>query len=242
MPERTVVKPEESPQIVPTPEDTPLSTNSVDDTKAACEIQVKSERHDDSGQSQLVVEPAIPESPSSTSGEHVPSRKWPRYKLTEDVCDTLLKDAFGIELQDLPVHNVVRAWNSVNLCLEEVSKLLSANKSTGFSLPIRQAAGDQPSGSNAGSDLSQRSAAGADDGLGKGKKRQRPLSHFRSNDGDDNDQSEGEQSSGDGEPGRKKSKVVRYSCPYRKRNPRRFNIRDHTSCATAWFDDVPHVK
>ncbi len=33
-----------------------------------------------------------------------------------------------------------------------------------------------------------------------------------------------------------------YSCPYRKRNPIRFNIRDHLSCATQSFPDISQVK
>lgn len=32
------------------------------------------------------------------------------------------------------------------------------------------------------------------------------------------------------------------SCPYRRRNPRRFNIRDHQTCATDVFLDIAQVK
>jgi len=34
----------------------------------------------------------------------------------------------------------------------------------------------------------------------------------------------------------------KFGCPFRKRNPRRFNIRDHKSCATTGFSTFNHVK
>lgn len=33
-----------------------------------------------------------------------------------------------------------------------------------------------------------------------------------------------------------------YSCPFRKRNPARFNIRDHESCALAPFGSILGLK
>lgn len=35
---------------------------------------------------------------------------------------------------------------------------------------------------------------------------------------------------------------LKFSCPYRKRNPQRFNIRDHRTCATTGFNNLNHVK
>ncbi|KAI3327455.1 hypothetical protein F4824DRAFT_458265 [Ustulina deusta] len=32
------------------------------------------------------------------------------------------------------------------------------------------------------------------------------------------------------------------SCPYRKRNPRRFNVRDHEECANRSYKDIPRLK
>lgn len=34
----------------------------------------------------------------------------------------------------------------------------------------------------------------------------------------------------------------RYSCPYRKRFPRIFNVRDHQTCATQSFSSITLVK
>ena len=33
-----------------------------------------------------------------------------------------------------------------------------------------------------------------------------------------------------------------YPCPFRKRNPARFNIRDHEGCARAPFDSILRLK
>jgi hypothetical protein len=32
------------------------------------------------------------------------------------------------------------------------------------------------------------------------------------------------------------------SCPYRKRNPRRFNVRDHEECANRSYKDISMLK
>ncbi|KAL2259330.1 hypothetical protein VTK26DRAFT_7036 [Humicola hyalothermophila] len=36
--------------------------------------------------------------------------------------------------------------------------------------------------------------------------------------------------------------IVRYSCPFRKRNPLRFNVYSHQSCATQAFPDISQLK
>jgi len=36
--------------------------------------------------------------------------------------------------------------------------------------------------------------------------------------------------------------VVNYSCPFRKRNPTRFNVRNYQACALTSFSDITQVK
>ena len=36
--------------------------------------------------------------------------------------------------------------------------------------------------------------------------------------------------------------IKAYTCPFRKRNPIRFNVRDYQTCALSTFPDIPHVK
>jgi hypothetical protein len=35
---------------------------------------------------------------------------------------------------------------------------------------------------------------------------------------------------------------MHFSCPFRKRNPLRFNVRDFQSCAVQSFPDIPQLK
>ena len=258
-PGKATGKPEEAGEMASLPECAPnqspcchLPKAVWDDNNVTCDARAPKESTRDSEECQSAEGTATPNSSSSSSGQETPPRQWPGDRLTEEVCDTLLRDAFGVELQDLPAHMAVEAWEPVNICLEQLSNLLGANKSVGFSLPIRVAAQDQPCGSKGGSDCPQGNGQGRGNGLDRGRKRPKPPSHPRRNDGGDdggddgNDDSDDEQSPGKG-PGRKKPKVdeppdQQLSCPYRKRNPLRFNIRDHMPCATASFTDIPAVK
>lgn len=43
-------------------------------------------------------------------------------------------------------------------------------------------------------------------------------------------------------PNKKRRVEGEYSCPYRKRNPLRFNVRDHEQCANRSFSDMPDLK
>lgn len=250
MPETAAARPEDARKTVSSAEPISLADECcllrIPKDGSEVDTQVLDGHTDDSEDCRLTAKPGTSECSGSTSGQQTPARQWPRGKLTEDVCDTLLKDAFDVELQDLPVNMVAETWKSVNTCLEEVSNLLGANKCVGFSLPIREAVGDQSYGSTAGSGFHQYNNIGAGNGLDKGKKRLKPPSRSRCNDGDDKDGSDSEQSLAGVGPGRKKPKVdgpeLLFSCPYRKRNPLRFNIRDHIPCAFDGFDDVSHVK
>jgi hypothetical protein len=46
-------------------------------------------------------------------------------------------------------------------------------------------------------------------------------------------------------PGQRQSKRPRhegFGCPYRKRNPKRFNVRDHGNCARVPFQNLSNLK
>ena len=43
-------------------------------------------------------------------------------------------------------------------------------------------------------------------------------------------------------PNKKRRIPVDMSCPYRKRNPRRFNVRDHEDCANRSYKDMTALK
>ncbi|RSL70035.1 hypothetical protein CEP54_001984 [Fusarium duplospermum] len=54
--------------------------------------------------------------------------------------------------------------------------------------------------------------------------------------------SEGEESPGRPASERKRARVINFSCPYRRRNPRMFNVRDFSTCAHHSFSSITLVK
>lgn len=46
----------------------------------------------------------------------------------------------------------------------------------------------------------------------------------------------------EGPPSKRMRANMNFSCPYRKRNPLRFNVRDHRFCATLSFADMNLLK
>ena len=79
---------------------------------------------------------------------------------------------------------------------------------------------------------------------------QAPLGWVRKRPGDGNGDDEGieDEGSGSEQPTKrgghnKRRRIVgEYGCPYRKRNPLRFNIRDHEQCANKSFKNMTEVK
>jgi len=45
-----------------------------------------------------------------------------------------------------------------------------------------------------------------------------------------------------GPPNKRMMAKMNLSCPYRKRNPLRFNVRDYHACATHSFANMAHLK
>jgi hypothetical protein len=85
---------------------------------------------------------------------------------------------------------------------------------------------------------SQRSSTRSD----KGKRKSRNCGHD-DEDGDDECDDNGKRR---GEPGPSKRPKLessfRMSCPYRKKNPLRFNVRDHRLCALTVFTDTAELR
>jgi hypothetical protein len=172
-----------------------------------------------------------------------------------DVCDQVLKEAFGVQLQDLAgLGTVSAAYESVSYCLDELSHIVLGSGHSSAGPPIRESTrgtaghnttpirpaggstnsgetGSESGGSNGNGGGSQKRPNGGHDGAGAGY------------------------GAGDGSPGGgKRQKVsstpqsalqtpaLRLSCPFRKRNPVKFNVRDFQSCAVQSFPDIPQLK
>lgn len=59
---------------------------------------------------------------------------------------------------------------------------------------------------------------------------------------EDTDEHDGGALVGPYEPGNGKTKAEQYSCPFRKRNPLRYNVREWQSCAKAPFKNMGELK
>jgi hypothetical protein len=169
--------------------------------------------------------------------------------MIQEVCEQILQQAFGVQFHDLALAGALpAAYESVSYCLAELSHIVldsglgdtgiviseSTRGRTGSSaVPIWPAGGVASSvGSGSG---------GSSQGQGNGGGGRKRSNGAESGDG-----------AGDGSPGGgKRQKIwatsqpsadMHFSCPFRKRNPVRFNVRDFQSCAVQSFPDFSQLK
>jgi hypothetical protein len=175
----------------------------------------------------------------------------PDDSIIQDVCEKVIKHAFGLEMEDLAAAGVVSAaYESVRYCLDELSHVALSIRPGDADLLIcestRETAGFDgiPFGGQAAS--SDSGARGGESGRASGND---GGAQKRPNGGHGNEGGGG-QGTGDGKR-RKVSGVVQpslqplesqFSCPFRKRNPVKFNIRDHQSCALQPFPTLSLLK
>ncbi len=170
--------------------------------------------------------------------------------MIQGVCEQVLQQAFGLQLEHAALAGVAsEVYVSVSHCLDELSHILlngglfhagiNTNEATRGTtshktVPIWSIG---PTADRAGG----RRGGGGGDGNGEGSRK-------RSNDGHDDRAGPGD---GNGSPGGGKRQRVSaahknadmcYSCPFRKRNPLRFNIRKCRSCAFQPYSDFTLVK
>ena len=173
--------------------------------------------------------------------------------LIQDVCEQILRQAFDTEYDDIAhTDAAVDAYNTVSYCLDELSRILPDDSLFNSAICIQDLprgaghlalARQEGSGSNSGMGR----CGGANNGSqkrpnddGNGYPSRRPEDGFSSGDrgfgGGNND------------GGNKRARMTTesegqgLSCPFRKRNPLKFNIRDHQQCAVRPFDDMTHLK
>ena len=188
-----------------------------------------------------------PHSNTTDTDEHseIPPRQRPGQGQTEDICELVLRQAFNVDLQDLTFAG--DALESVARCLEELSSVVYSDPSGQPAIPLRSL----PSGDQ--SCIQSEDHSGGPDHSQSGRKRRGKRRANSRTDreqggrGDGDDQHD-DQSGGDGSsPARSKKIRVeppdnRYPCPYRKRNPLKFNVRDYNTCATASYSDFTNLK
>lgn len=208
--------------------------------------------------------PGLPDSACSEASvsdllpreEEASSSYRPDDSMVQDFCEKILQHAFGLELDELVLPGAASAaYESVSYCLDELSHIVSSGRPSdaGFSIcesargitgfgaaPIWPAAGGAHY--HGGGSESGGGGNGSESGGGPQK---------RAN-GDSGGDGAGDGGAGDG--GGKRLKLssnvhvglqaqgLHLSCPFRKRNPVKFNVRDFQSCAVQSFPDIPQLK
>ena len=163
---------------------------------------------------------------------------------TDEICNTVLSAAFGTNLDELSAPT--EAWKTVRYCLAELSNIVeqddhkiseSCEPRQACTSSIGSAARDKNYGGN-----SSINPPGRD---GPGKRKRGGTQGPDEGEGDGDEGTPGEGSAGAGgllpEPSKQKCRQE-FSCPFRKRNPLRFNVRSNLNCATQSFPTISLLK
>jgi len=162
--------------------------------------------------------------------------------LTDEISALVLQQAFGLALEDL--ENPSDAWLATHTCLRDLSRICSRqDQSNGLhqklvqggnsSFGSRYHSGHADQGGQGPQSLSNNSSSESNNnGCGTNATEQRGHGTKRT-------RGDGAGGSDESDPPATKHPRVGsiepsgplYSCPFRKRNGARFNIRDHESCA-----------
>lgn len=166
-------------------------------------------------------------------------------KLVESIHNLILKSSCYPQDRDVPVERYVH-----NL-LEKVlnhQKPVPASQRLCLQLPIRTLPAQS---SEAHCDAGESDTGARDQRKSNGRKKRKsnepPVNTRNRSDQDEDDScdSQEEEYSNDHQKG-KKPKLEKndenLSCPFRKRNPTRFNVRDHGNCALNPFSTLPLLK
>ncbi|PHH64486.1 hypothetical protein CDD81_4561 [Ophiocordyceps australis] len=154
----------------------------------------------------------------------------------DSVLDYTLQAVYGVELRD-------------SLGSRAMLRQLGFNFIHGLGMHIEQslheANGGQTTKTTSSSSTSTPSQATCHGGIrgGSSGKRKKQAGGY----GDKGDDFSDGETSGHGpakriKPTGKDEDNLRLSCPYRKRNPRRFNVRDHHSCAMTYFPKFAELR
>jgi len=163
---------------------------------------------------------------------------------TDEICNTVLSAAFGTNLDELGAPT--EAWKTVRYCLAELSNIVeqddhkileSCGSRQACTSSTGSAARDRSYGGNSSINPSGRE--------GPGKRKRDGTQGPDGGEGGGDEDTQGEGSSGAGgllpEPSKQRCRQE-FSCPFRKRNPLRFNVRSNLNCATQSFSSITLLK
>lgn len=166
--------------------------------------------------------------------------------LSSQIGSTILKQQYGVDAgYQLPL----KVQDAVNRCLEDVSTAVHEDHPR-WSLPSYSSESFRTS--TIGSDSSSRNSTQYSDPWSTSSRKRNSRQAGNDDDDssrgggadDDSRRDENDAPSNDGQ--RKKMKVRKetetFPCPFRRRNPVLFNIRDHEHCARKPFNDASELK
>ncbi|KAK4161070.1 hypothetical protein QBC43DRAFT_107642 [Cladorrhinum sp. PSN259] len=158
----------------------------------------------------------------------------------DEISSWVLRNTWGKDVDDCAAPLLV--WDCTYRYVQEL--WTAANEGTlgivqaasGHGTPTSQGGGSPGDGSNDQQASGyfakgkRKAEGGSEDGSGMG--------------GQDNNQGDENQTTPMGSQGyaSRNSGISNFSCPYRKRNPLRFNVREHYVCATHSFSDMSQLK
>ncbi|KAM7199765.1 hypothetical protein V8F20_005635 [Naviculisporaceae sp. PSN 640] len=281
----TIAESDDTPSGLQKTPELPTPTEPTPTEAGPAAVVVKAQEHPDSGMIRQIQQDDTAQELSSVCMDHTPihqaepeemsdssdsvgdirtpsstaSGSKPDDQMVQDTCDQVLRNVFGVDLQELGVTDAASAYNSVHYCLDELSQIVPAENSVSQSSPAfhqvpnygtTRGGGNTPIRPGNGGDYSSYQIGGGTGGGRSGQKRP-------NGDGDQGDQpGQNGNGGGSGSGGRdsggggKRPKTApaepsddqKLSCPFRKRNPVKFNVRDHQSCAVQSFPDISQLK
>ncbi|KAK3687700.1 hypothetical protein B0T22DRAFT_378818 [Podospora appendiculata] len=161
-------------------------------------------------------------------------------RLVDEISTLVLRDTWGKDVDDCAAPLLVldctqRYLQELELAVHEGTLGNVYTQASSFShgnSPQGFGDGNQPGSSYNEKSSGKRKAEGSDEG-GNG---------FGGRDDGGGNREEGERSAAANGYSGKNAASSNLSCPYRKRNPLRFNVRDHYVCATHSFSDISQLK
>jgi len=175
----------------------------------------------------------------SSSESENPDDEDEEARLVDEISSWVLRNTFGKDVDDCAAPLLV--WDCTYRYLQELwaasedGNLGFVQRTSGHGTPSSQYGGtpgsgndDQQQSGNQGKGK-RKADGGSDDGSGLGGGRDK-----QGNDGRDLSPAAQAYST--------KGAITNFSCPYRKRNPLRFNVRDYYVCATHSFADMSQLK
>lgn len=161
--------------------------------------------------------------------------------LLDQISIWVLRNALGKDVDDCPAPLLI--WDCTHRYLQELWGAVNGGNAGFIHATSHQAGMFSPGAGSESPDNGDHGSNSGQQRQGKGKRK----AEGSDGDGDDpggqdDGDKEGDMSTGNQSYNSRSSNISNFSCPYRKRNPLRFNVRQYYVCATHSFADMSQLK